>query len=205
LLARDVVRSEFPPGEEKPAPDAEAPANADATPAPAPAPDGRGEEDSAEGEELAEALVTMALSEAELAFLASPELGAIGPKDPRAVKRMLNTYRVIRGRLGAEARAEFVGEGGRPPAFPVLAILLALECDPIGPGLGAALDLLRKYAEDEQIKEQPAGDGAAAGQPILDALAAADKLRPGLLRDPAAWQAWTDTVRRFSFRDHQRL
>jgi hypothetical protein len=143
----------------------------------------------------------MALSDAELAFLASPALGAIGPKDPRAVKRMLNTYRVIRGRLGSEARAAFLGEAGGAPAFPLLAILLALECDPNGAGLAGALDLLRRYSGDEvvAVRELPAAQSTVWG-----ALVAADKLRAGLLRDPESWEIWADTVRRFSFRQHQR-
>jgi hypothetical protein len=84
----------------------------------------------AEAEELASidlALATVRLTQAEVDFLASPELGAIAFKSPRAVKRMLNIYRIVRARMGEAELDDFLGRAGKPPTWPIAAFMAAVE------------------------------------------------------------------------------
>ncbi|HEY5793661.1 MAG TPA: P-loop NTPase fold protein [Bosea sp. (in: a-proteobacteria)] len=82
-------------------------------------------------EELAsidQALATIRLTQPEVDFLASPEIGAIAAKSPRAVKRLINVYRIIRARMSEAELAEFLGTNDNPPTWPVAVFLAAVEC-----------------------------------------------------------------------------
>jgi hypothetical protein len=94
--------------------------------------------------------------------------------------------------------------------FPLVAILLALECDPNGPGLEALFELIRVRSAEGRVTVEDVLRGTE-GEPrepvdprsaLELALIAAGELRPGLLLDPGAWLPWANTVRRFSFRQH---
>lgn len=74
------------------------------------------------------ALATVKLTQAEIDFLASPEIGALAAKSPRAVKRMINVYRIVRARLEEAELAAFLGAGDEPPSWPIAALLAAVEC-----------------------------------------------------------------------------
>ncbi len=76
---------------------------------------------------LDQALATVRLTQAEVNFLASPEIGAIAAKSPRAVKRLINVYRIIRARMSDAELAEFLGEKGQPPSWPIAVLLAAVE------------------------------------------------------------------------------
>jgi hypothetical protein len=76
---------------------------------------------------LGQALATVRLTQAEVDFLASPEIGAIAAKSPRAVKRLINVYRIIRARMSEAELAEFLGENGKPPSWPIAVFLAAVE------------------------------------------------------------------------------
>lgn len=72
-------------------------------------------------------LASLRLTQAEIDFLASPEIGAIAAKSPRAVKRLVNVYRIVRGRLSPEELRSFLGEDGTTPQWPVAIFLAAVE------------------------------------------------------------------------------
>jgi hypothetical protein len=81
-----------------------------------------------DAETLDLALATVKLTPAEIDFLASPEIGALAAKSPRAVKRMVNVYRIVRARLDEVELAAFLGAGDEPPSWPIAAFLAAVEC-----------------------------------------------------------------------------
>lgn len=84
--------------------------------------------DSSDAEALDLALATVKLTQAEIDFLASPEIGALAAKSPRAVKRMINVYRIVRARLEETELAAFLGGADEPPSWPIAALLAAVEC-----------------------------------------------------------------------------
>lgn len=66
------------------------------------------------------------LSEDEVALLR--DLGPLAAKSPRAVKRMMNVYRLMRVRLSGQTLEGFVnGAGGAPARFHAVAFVLACE------------------------------------------------------------------------------
>lgn len=70
------------------------------------------------------AMVALTLAERNL----MPQLGGLADKSPRAVKRMVNLYRLIRASLGARDLEVFLG-GGSPqiPSFAAVQLALALD------------------------------------------------------------------------------
>lgn len=54
-------------------------------------------------------------------------MGSLVGKSPRAVKRFINLYRLIRARRAGEELEAFLGRGGGQPAFPAAMFLLALD------------------------------------------------------------------------------
>jgi predicted DCC family thiol-disulfide oxidoreductase YuxK len=72
-------------------------------------------------------LAALQLTSAEIDFLASPEIGALAAKSPRAVKRLVNVYRIVRGRLSPDELRSFLGEDGATPQWPMAAVLVAIE------------------------------------------------------------------------------
>jgi hypothetical protein len=95
------------------------------------------------------ALASLKLEPAEINFLASPEIGAVASKSPRAVKRLINIYRIVRARMSDAELVEFLGQSGKAPQFPVAALLGAIETgQPIelAESLYPALDLLPRNA-----------------------------------------------------------
>ncbi len=131
---------------------------------------------------LDEALATVKLTQDEVDFLASPEVGALAAKSPRAVKRMINVYRIVRARMSEPELAEFMGRTGKPPTWPIAVFLAAVECgqpvevaDLLYDGLRSAdtwevFDVLRATMEFEKdTRAQPSLRG-------LHAIGAADTL-----------------------------
>jgi len=72
------------------------------------------------------ALATIELSDVEVAFLASKEIAAVAAATPRAVKRLINVYRLVRTRLSDDG-VSILGGGGKPPAYPLIALMVAIE------------------------------------------------------------------------------
>jgi hypothetical protein len=77
-------------------------------------------------EDLSELAETMRLEPLEITFLGSDIVGAIAASTPRGVKRLVNVYRLVRSRL-SERGDPIMGDAARPPAYPLIAIAVALE------------------------------------------------------------------------------
>jgi hypothetical protein len=71
-------------------------------------------------------LVTIALELPEIDFLASAAIGGLAATTPRRVKRLINSYRLVRSRLG-EPSEVVIGAAGAPPLYPLIALMVALE------------------------------------------------------------------------------
>jgi hypothetical protein len=76
---------------------------------------------------LNEALSNVKLDASEVDFLASLPIGRLAAKEPRAVKRLINMYRIVRARMTDLELRELTGEDGRPPTYPILVVLAAIE------------------------------------------------------------------------------
>lgn len=76
--------------------------------------------------ETIEAARAMRLEPQEIAFLASPAVGALAASTPRGAKRLVNIYRLVRSQM-LEQGDPVLGEGGKPPIYPLIAIAVALE------------------------------------------------------------------------------
>jgi len=72
-------------------------------------------------------LAAVRLDPEELKFLTSKLIGDLAGKSPRAVKRFVNIYRIVRARLSDFELAEFLGRDGRPPLYPMAALIAAVE------------------------------------------------------------------------------
>lgn len=107
-----------------------------AQPVPAPPPEGPVTVDGIEFRPAPEGYVSpgaredserrLLVTRPEIALLRT--LGPLAAKSPRAVKRMMNIYRLMRVRLSGPALAAFVsGADGNPPAYCAVAFALACE------------------------------------------------------------------------------
>lgn len=76
---------------------------------------------------LDQALATVRLSRREVDFLASDAIGRIAAKEPRAVKRLVNVYRIVRARMAGEQLLDLLGEGDRAPTYPFVILIAAIE------------------------------------------------------------------------------
>jgi hypothetical protein len=81
---------------------------------------------SLEREQTRTALATIQLESEEIEFLASSTIAKIAAKTPRAVKRLVNVYRLVRTRL-SETNALDSGDGPRSPDYPLIALMVAVE------------------------------------------------------------------------------
>jgi hypothetical protein len=72
-------------------------------------------------------LAAVRLDPEELKFLTSKVIGDLAGKSPRAVKRFVNIYRIVRARLSDFELAEFLGRDDRPPLYPLAALIAAVE------------------------------------------------------------------------------
>jgi hypothetical protein len=72
-------------------------------------------------------LAAVRLDPEELAFLTSKVIGDLAGKSPRAVKRFVNIYRIVRARLSDFELAEFLGRDDQRPLFPMAALIAAVE------------------------------------------------------------------------------
>jgi hypothetical protein len=69
----------------------------------------------------------MRLEKGEIDVLASSVIGLIASKSPRSVKRLVNIYRIVRARLSEAELEEFLGQDSKPPLYPIVALLAAVE------------------------------------------------------------------------------
>lgn len=162
------------------------------------------------------ALASMKLEPAEIEFLASPELGAVAAKSPRAVKRLINIYRIVRARLSDTDLDRFLGRSGQPPQFPIAALLGAIETGQpieVPESLYSALALLisseaLSSAWDSMDVEEKAGPKEASDwlrlarqtSPALGAaFKAVDRAAGGKAPSVSAYREMAQLVRRYSF------
>ncbi|HEX4411459.1 MAG TPA: P-loop NTPase fold protein [Xanthobacteraceae bacterium] len=73
------------------------------------------------------ALTAMRLKKEEIEFLADREIGKIAGKSPRAVKRLINVYRLLRAGMSGLELDEFLGETHQRPLYPIAVLLTAIE------------------------------------------------------------------------------
>jgi KAP family P-loop domain len=138
---------------------------------------------------LAEVIETVRLTKSEVDCLASKAIGNLSGREPRAVKRFTNIYRIIRAGLSARDRSLFLGEGHGRPDFPVVAILIALET-------GQPLEVA-----DAFYAEIAAGEGRI-GTDIDPSIAAALEAAQGVRGAAITTHDciyWARVVRRYSF------
>jgi hypothetical protein len=76
---------------------------------------------------LDQALDTVRLTQREVDFMSSDAIGSIAAKEPRAVKRLVNIYRIIRARMDENELRALLGPDGNPPSFPFVMLLAAVE------------------------------------------------------------------------------
>jgi hypothetical protein len=67
-------------------------------------------------------MAAVEITQRELQFISSSEVGSIAGGEPRNVKRFINVYRVVRTKLRDRKREEFLVTG-ESPAFPIVVIL----------------------------------------------------------------------------------
>jgi hypothetical protein len=129
------------------------------------------------------------ISVAELDFLA--RLGSLVPS-PRAAKRLVNLYRLLRARLSGPELEAFVSGDGSPAALVLLAVHagesaaaegLFSRIGAAGSGMTSWRALLDRYREDDDVAALCAQLCAVADMP--DAL--------------PVYREWLPLVRRFSF------
>ncbi len=118
---------------------------------------------------------------------------------PRAAKRFVNTYRLIRAPLAGAELSAFVGTEDYPGPYKGVMLLLAImigypaAAEQIFPALAAADG--RSWAE-VLVKAEPAGDDDAAS--LASVLPDLRRLEP--LPEPGLMRPWLSAVSRYSFR-----
>jgi hypothetical protein len=128
------------------------------------------------------ALASLKLERAEVDLLASPEIGSIASKSPRAVKRFINVYRIVRARLSDQELDRFLGRSG-PPRYPIVALLAAIETgQPIelSEALYPALELLPESARLNFVWTTVERTGPDRTAQAADALSAIKTAFPAL-------------------------
>lgn len=141
---------------------------------------------------LAEAIETVRLTDAEIDFLASAEIGGLSRREPRTVKRFINTYRIVRAGLGDADRARFLGENGVPPEYGVAAVMIAVET---GQPLDVAESVFHRMKEADG--DTPVGENLPPQ--VGAALKAAQRTRNGAEITHASCLHWAKAARRYSF------
>jgi hypothetical protein len=118
-----------PPGAPPATATPEQPAEVNAAPAPTPAAATQADTVApANGPAVAPAsLASIELQEIEIEFLASATIAGVAATTPRAVKRLINVYRLVRTRLAESGALDPVGGGGGPPDYPLIGLMVAIE------------------------------------------------------------------------------
>ena len=129
------------------------------------------------------ARTSLKLSKEEIEFLASPTIGAIASKSPRAVKRFINLYRIVRARLSADELNDFLGWPGTPPRFPIAALLAAIETGQpadLAKEFYSALHLLPQSERLDTIWNTKGRDDSKIPKKAAEALRIAESISPQL-------------------------
>jgi hypothetical protein len=141
---------------------------------------------------LGEALATVRLIRAEVDFLASDTIAKLAGGEPRSVKRLVNIYRLVRSRVVDVDRTSFLGEQGRPPEYPIAAILIAVET-------GQSLEVADAFYDKLTNSTATTVDTSGVDAKIVSALEHARQLRGGVQVNRKDYERWARTARRYSF------
>jgi hypothetical protein len=188
-------------------PDGEVEAAGGAGPSPDPAAVGPNAEPETQAEEQERALSTIQLDPAEVEFLASPVIAALAAPTPRSIKRLVNVYRLMRARLH-DAGEAVLGEGGRPPVYPLIALAAAMETGQPVEAANAFVEALKVLEAQETAGQTPPPDSEGPPPAISEAIAKCPALEPALTEvmtlrghelTPSELLAITRLARRFSF------
>jgi hypothetical protein len=160
---------------------------------------------------LAEARRKLQLTDAEIAFLGSPQIAALAATAPRGVKRLVNIYRIARARRGQEDGEAVLGGKGRLPEYPLIALMAAVETgqtfqvadwfyDLLDGGQNAHVVDLLMACWDQELT--PQGLRQAVVRPVIEILIEACEAmvkirKPALTADDLL--AAARLVRRYSF------
>jgi KAP family P-loop domain len=128
-------------------------------------------------------LAAVRLDPEELNLLTSKVIGDLAGKSPRAVKRFVNIYRIVRARLSDLELSEFLGRDGRPPLYPMAALIAAIET-------GQRMEVADSFYSALKWLPQRTAPLAPLWKETTDGRAEAnDQERVGLkkLRDAVAW------------------
>jgi hypothetical protein len=116
------------------------------------------------------------LSPAEARFLASREIAALASATPRGVKRLVNIYRLVRAKF-ERAGGSVLGDGGRPPNYPMIALCVAIETGQAAQTSDAFFTAIQALA------------GRDRNAPLTSALQVVGTASPQRLTEPALGQA----------------
>src|SRR5581483_10878246 len=114
----------------------------------------------------ASGFASMKLSGAEVNFLSKFE--SLAGATPRAIKRFVNIYRLLRARVSKAGEKEFLGEYGKPREFEAVMYLLAMFNST--PSLAERFCAEMERLRDAQ-RDRPLSTGRPlAGEPLLDVI-----------------------------------
>jgi hypothetical protein len=120
----------------------------------------------------------------------------LGPllSTPRAAKKLVNLYRLVRIGIPEAGLQAFIGPGG----YQVVQILLAVlvGSPDAAPAIFAAI---RAAPGDADIADVVRGAGPAAGTRIAEFIDGIRQATPEAVADIQAYQRWCPTLARYSF------
>jgi hypothetical protein len=103
------------------------------------------------------------LEDAEIELMKA--MGPVVGKSPRAVKRFVNLYRLIRARRAGEDLDDFLGKRGDAPSFPAVMFLLAIDTGLTAAEADAVFGAIRSYTDGP---DADVSDSVAAALDIAD-------------------------------------
>uniref|UniRef100_E6VKW9 KAP P-loop domain protein n=1 Tax=Rhodopseudomonas palustris (strain DX-1) TaxID=652103 RepID=E6VKW9_RHOPX len=134
------------------------------------------------------ALASLKLEKQEVELLASPLIGALACQSPRAVKRLVNMYRIVRARLSDRELEQFLGRSDGPPRYPIVTLLAAIETGQpleLAELFYPALDALPRAASLAEALPDAACDEAQTQAAFGGMRAGYDLLKQAIALEPA--------------------
>lgn len=167
---------------------------------PAVAPDPEPDDPQEDPLVVADALRSMELDPLEVAFLASPAIAAIASSDPRGVKRLVNVYKIARARLSEVDEGMILGDASRAPAYPLIALIAAIETGQSTVVADTFLSSLKDQANADGLLTDSYPNGwAGHSKALIAAFEAVDAERDGHVATRREALTVAKIVRRYSF------
>lgn len=136
--------------------------------------------------------IAMALGSGEVDFLANPLIGNLAAKDPRAVKRLVNVYRILRASLTLAQRRVFLGEDGSLPHYQLAILLIAIDVgQPLKVADALYQGLRRRGTNGEFDLAQVMRESQRAPEDLKD-----NPLAVAFREEPALAYAWAEVDKR---------